>query len=94
MTANPDIKDLKDKVGNLADLIKAVDEDHKRAAHFLLCKVNMLGPPQDQERTRSIGGSLPLTMVIVNAMGEEVGTLDQLLRGVKDLVEDNTCLRE
>jgi hypothetical protein len=31
-------------------------------------------------------------MVIVDAMGEEVGTLDQLLRGVKDLVEDNTRL--
>jgi hypothetical protein len=54
----------------------------------------MLGPPQDQERTRSIGGSLPLMMVIVDAMGEEVGTLDQLLCGVKDLVENNTRLRK
>ncbi len=54
-TANLDIKDLKDKVGNLTDLIKAVDEDHKRAARFLLRKVNVLGPPQDQERTRPLG---------------------------------------
>jgi hypothetical protein len=33
-------------------------------------------------------------MVIVDDMGDEVGTLDQLLRGMKDLMEDNTCLRK
>jgi hypothetical protein len=94
-TATPDIQDLKDKVGGLTDLIKAVDEDHKRVACFLLGKVNRLGPPQIQgSRTEAVGASLPLTMEIVDDMGEEIGTFKQLLRGMKDLLEDNTCLHK
>ena len=40
-----EILNIQVKVVALTDLIKAVDEDHKQAARFLLGKVNSLMPP-------------------------------------------------
>ncbi len=72
-----------------------MDEDHKRAARFLLGKVNSLVPPTTHgSRTGPVGASLPLTMVIVDDQGGEIGMLDQLLQGMWDLVDDNARHRE
>ena len=61
----------------------------------MLGKVNsLMSPTTHESRTGAIRASLPLTMVIVDDLGEEVGTLDQLLRGMRDLVDDNTRLCE
>ena len=50
------ILNIRDKVVALADHIKAVDEDHKQAARFLLGKVNSLMPPTTHgSRTSAIG---------------------------------------
>jgi hypothetical protein len=51
-----EIPDIQNKVVTLADLIKVVNEDHKRAARFLLGKVNSLVPPTTHgSRTGPIG---------------------------------------
>ena len=77
-----EILSIQDKIVALTDLIKAVDEDHKQAARFLLGKVNSLLPPTTPGNgTNVIGTSLPLTMMIVNDQGDSVGTLEQLFQG-------------
>ena len=56
-----EILNIQDKIFALTDLIKAVDEDHKQAARFLLGKVNSLLPPTTHGNgTSVIGTSLPL----------------------------------
>jgi hypothetical protein len=55
------ILNIQDKIVALTNLIKAVDEDHKQAARFLLGKVNSLLPPTTHGNgTSVIGTSLPL----------------------------------
>jgi hypothetical protein len=89
------ILNIQDKVVALADLIKAVDEDHKQAARFLLGKVNSLMPPTThRSRTSAIGTSLPLTMMLVNDQEDAVGTLEQLFQGVRGVVDDNARLHK
>ena len=90
------ILNIQHKVVALADLIKAVDEDHKQAACFLLGKVNSLMPPTTHwSRTgAAIGTLLQLTMMIIDDQGDAVGTLEQLFQGVRGLVDDNAWLRK
>ena len=89
-----EILSIQDKIVALTDLIKAVDEDHKQAAHFLLGKVNSLLPPTTQGNgTSVIGTSLPLTMMIVDDQGDSVGTLEQVFQGLRGVVDDNARLR-
>ena len=85
---------IQDRMAALTELIRAVDEDHKQAARFLLGKVNSLLPPTAQGIGAStLGTSLPLEMMIVNAQGDSVGTLEQILQGLRGLVDDNARLR-
>jgi hypothetical protein len=89
-----EILSIQDKIVALTGLIKAVDEDHKQAAHFLLGKVNSLLPPTTQGNgTSVIGTSLPLTMMIVDDQGDSVGTLEQVFQGLRGVVDDNARLR-
>jgi len=87
------ILNIQDKVVALADLIKAVDKDHKQAAHFLLGKVNSHMPPTTHgSRTSAIRASLTLTMMLVDDQEDAVGTLEQLFQGVRGMVDDNARL--
>jgi hypothetical protein len=89
------ILNIQDKVVALADLIKAVDKDHKQVARFLLGKVNSLMPPtMHGSRTSAIGTSLPLTMMLVDDQGDAVGMLEQLFQGVRGMVDGNARLRK
>ena len=89
-----EILNIQDKIVALTDLIKAVDEDHKQAARFLLGKVNSLLPPTTHRSgTSAIGTSLPMTMMIVNDQGDLVGLLEQLFQGLRGVVDDNARLR-
>jgi len=91
-----EILSIQDKIVALTDLIKAVDEDHKQAARFLLGKVNSLLPPTMQGNAGTpsvIGTSLPLTMMIVNYQGDSMGTLEQVFQGLRDVVDENARLR-
>jgi hypothetical protein len=46
--SGPDLKDLKSKIGDLADLIKMVDKDHQEVGRYLLRKLRGIPLPQDQ----------------------------------------------
>ena len=87
------ILNIQDKVVALANLIKAVDEDHKQAAHFLLGKVSSLRPPTTHgSRTSAIGTLLPLMMMLIDDQGDAMGMLEQLFQGVRGVVDDNARL--
>jgi hypothetical protein len=92
-----DVEDLQSKVTKLSDLIRAVDEDHQQASKFLMTKIWSLpshsGPSRGGTLGHGIGMALTLGMDIVNDSGVVVGTLGQLLEGLKALTSKNAQLR-
>jgi hypothetical protein len=90
-----DFDELQAKVGKLLDLIRAVDEDHQQASKLLTRKFHSI-PVQSSPSGGGpgiLGGALlSMGMDIINNAGEVIGTLGQLLQGIKTLTSENALL--
>ena len=62
-------------------MIAAVDEDHQKTGKFMLSKLNSRIPVAPGAAAMGPGGSgqFNLSMAIINNVGDQVGTLGQLL---------------
>ncbi len=86
------IVDLQEKVGDLENLISAVDDDHQKAGQFLLGKLRGFKP--DQGGTAYGATNLSLATPIVNDEGVEIGNLALILQGFENLSRENALLHE